>query len=230
MNACPLPASVEQPISSAKATTKKISCPCGQSFANEKALAKHLRYSKTHRSEKQAGSSASMSKASDSVPLRVSYPPVPLDFQAPGPAPGTIPASALSPASLLTCTCGQRFETQRIMDLHKHDSIFHKQQAARSPTQPKQSDDSLISSFASLNLASVYSQTIPPKVGLSCFCGRTFIDQEALHRHKRDARHHAWPDNGQTTRRKFNTAQPQYQREEDIHEMAAFLASRYEGH
>ena len=218
----------ELPISSAKVTTKRISCLCGQSFANEKALAMHLRYSKNHRSEKQAGSSVSMSKAPGSVPLKVPYPPVPLDFQTPGPAPGIIPAPALSPASLLTCTCGQRFETQRIMDLHKRDSIFHKQQAGRSPTQPKQSDDTLISSFASLNLASVSPQTVSSMSGRSCFCGRTFIDQEALHRHKRDARHHAWPDNGQATRTKFNTAQPQYQREEDIHEMAAFLASRYE--
>lgn len=227
-NVYSLPAIGELPISSAKVTTKKIPCLCGQSFANEKALANHLRYSKTHQSERQAGSSASMSKAPGSVPLKVPYPPVPLNYQAPGAAPGTIPSSVLSPASLLTCICGQRFETERIMDLHKRDSIFHKQQTARSQTQPKQLDDSLISSFASMNLVSISPQTTPSTAGLSCFCGRTFIDQEALHRHKRDARHHAWPDNGKTTGRKFNTAQPQYQKEEDIHEMAAFLAARYE--
>jgi len=223
------PASGERSIPPAKFTVTKTQCLCGQSFANEKALNKHLRYSKTHQVGKPGSSSISKGKTPGSVPFIVPHsPPTPI-HPASGPVPGTIPSSVLSRASLFTCTCGHAFETQRVMDLHKRDSLIHKRQAEESPTGYEQWDDSLVTSFASINLESVSTRIMPSGARFSCICGCIFIDQKALEQHKQDARRHAWQVKGERREKKFKTPRPQYQKDEYLHDMAAVLARQYCG-
>ena len=214
------PATGERSILSAKFTAKKSRCPCGQSFASEKALNKHLQYSKTHQVGKPASSPTSKGKTPGSVPYMVPQsPPNPIH-----PVPGTIPYSMLSRALLFTCTCGHALETQRIMDLHKHDSLIHKRQVEESPTGYEQWDDSLVTSFASINLESVSARIIPPASRFSCICGSEFSNQQALQQHKRGARRCAWQVKGERREKNFKSPRPQYQRDEYLHDMAAVLA------
>ncbi|KAH7108867.1 hypothetical protein B0J11DRAFT_449437, partial [Dendryphion nanum] len=169
-------------------------------------------------------SSTSKGKPPDSVPFMVPQsPPTPI-HPASGPVPGTIPSSMLSRALLFTCTCGHAFETQRVMDLHKRDSLFHKRQAEESPTGYEQWDDSLVTSFASINLESVSIRIMPSVAGFSCICGSIFINQKALEQHKQDARRYAWQVKGGRREKKSKSPRPQYQKDEYLHDMAAVLA------
>jgi hypothetical protein len=141
-------------------------------------------------------------------------PPIPLTS---GPVPGTIPSSVLWGASLLLCTCGHSFETQRILDLHKRDSIFHKQQW----------DDSIITSFASLNLGSQPTQVRASIARWKCICGRKFTNQAAFEHHARDNKQLALLDKGEGTARIFKMPRPQYQKDEYLQEMASCLTQQY---
>lgn len=224
-----VPAAGERPVPAAESIKKRHQCTCGQSFANEKALNKHLRYSKTHQFGKSGSSSASIDKRPGSLPFTVPYSHPTSIYPASGPVPGTIPSSTLSQASLLTCTCGHAFETQRIMDLHKRDSLFHKRQSEDSEIQYERLDDSLVSSFASMNLGSVPAPVIPSVARFACVCGGMFIDQKALERHKQHARRHAWPEKVEKRENKLATPRPQFQKEEYLDDMAAVLAWQYRG-
>jgi hypothetical protein len=58
------------------------------------------------------------------VPLTAPYPPPTSTIPALGPVPGTVTSSVLSVASLIPRTCGCAFQTQRVLDLHKCDSLY----------------------------------------------------------------------------------------------------------
>lgn len=214
----------ERPIPPAEFTAKKIQCPCGQSFANEKALNKHLRYSKTHQAKKPESSSTSKGKKPGSVSFTVPHSPPTSIPPASGPVPGTIPSSVLSLAPLFPCTCDHVFETQRVLDVHKCDSLIHKRQTYESPTRYEQWDTSLVSSFASTNLESVSTQVMPPVARFAYMCGRIFINQKEFEQHKQDTRRHAWQEKGERREKIFKAARPQYQKDEYLQDMAAALA------
>ena len=210
----------------AESAANKIQCPCGQRFANEKALNKHLRYSKTHQAGKPG--SASTLKAQPLGKAPIAAPPSRLSFTRPvsNPVPGTIPSSTLSQVSLIYCTCGRAFETQRVLDQHKRDSLIHKRQADESATR-RQRVDSLVSSFASLNLQSASIWATPSEAGFACECGRDFTSRKALEQHKRDARRHAWSGKGEMREKPFKTPRPQYQADEDLRDRAAVFVRQY---
>lgn len=126
----------------------------------------------------------------------------------------------LSIAPLFRCTCGHAFETQRVLDLHKRDSLYHKRQDGNVSTRHRQWDDFLASSFASLNLQSVSTQSRPPLVSHYCVCGRTFTDQESFAQHKQDVGRHLLQRKQHTVGRIFNTSQQQYQENEYLQVMA----------
>jgi hypothetical protein len=178
----------ERPIPPAEASAKKIHCPCEQSFANEKALNHHLRCWKTHQAGKPMSASKFEATTPGSVPFTTPHPSPTLISPASGPVPGTVPFSALSLASLFPCTGGHAFETQQVLDLHKRDCLYHKRQADQSLTQKEQWDDSLVSSFAFLNLEPVLTRAKPSVARFDCMCGRMFTNEKALEQHKRDAR------------------------------------------
>lgn len=212
----------------AEPTAKRIQCPCGQSFANEKALNRHIRYSKTHRKEQPR----SASKYGSIVPgpmsftnrnsLSTSIPP------ASDPVPGTIPSSALSTALLIECTCGHAFETQRILNLHKRDSLYHKRQSDQPVTQNEPWDDSLVSSFASLNLQPASARPKPSTARFTCMCGLKFTNQKALQQHKREAGRLAWQEKKDAGKEKmFKTPRPRYQEDEYLRDLAAVHAQQY---
>ena len=217
-------AAEERPIPSAEFTAKKTQCPCGRSFTSEKALNKHLRYSKTHQLGKPVLPSASKGKIPGLVPFMVPHSPATSVHPASDPVPGTIPSSVLSLASLFTCTCGHVFESQRTMDIHKRDSLTHKRQADKSPTRHEQWDSSLVSSFASMNLEPVSTRVMPSVARFNCICGRIFSNQEALEEHKQHARRHLWQEKGERREKKFKTPRPQYRKDEYLHDMSAALA------
>jgi acetone carboxylase gamma subunit len=203
--------------STAEVTAQKIQCSCGQNFANEKMLKTHMRYSKAH----QVGNLQPATNSNATTPCTVLFtapqsPPTSIP-PASGPVPGTFPSSVLVKASLLLCTCGYSFKTQRILDLHKRDSIFHK----------RQWDDSIITSLASLNLGSQSTQARPPVARCKCICGRTFTNQAALEHHTRDNKRPALQDEGEGTAKISKTPRPQYQADEYLQEMAECFAQQY---
>jgi hypothetical protein len=210
-----------QPKLLAKPKAQKIQCFCGRSFANEQSLETHLRYSKAHQRDSLMSTSAPKFKSPRSPPCSASL--------ATGLVPGTIPLLDLSPVSFFCCTCGQDFETQRILDLHKSDSLFHRQQADKSSSRNEQLDDALVSSFASLQLKNASKWKTTSKTRFICVCGRTFASQDSLDLHKQEARKHVWPKTGKKREKPFKTPRPQYKEDEDLREMAVVYARQYGG-
>ncbi|KAF1939281.1 hypothetical protein EJ02DRAFT_299452, partial [Clathrospora elynae] len=215
----------DRPIPPAEA--KKIQCPCGKSFANKKALNKHLRYSKTHQPGKPMSASDFKATTPGSVPFTAPRSPPTLISLASDPVVGTSPSSLLSLASLFPCTCGHAFETQRVLDLHKRDCLYHKRQANQSLARNEQSDDFLVSSFASLNLESVSTRARPSVDSFACMCGRVFTNENALEQHKQDARRLAWSGKGKRREKIFKTPRPQYQEDDYLRDLAAVLAQQH---
>lgn len=214
----------------AEATAQKIQCPCGKSFPNEKKLESHLWYSKTHQTGKTRSGYAPKGRTLVSVPPGAPHsPPTSIPPSSSGLSPGTIPLSMFSVASLIYCTCGHAFETQRILDLHKRDSLYHRHRADKSLTQNRQQDNSLVSSFASLKLEPMLSQTGPAEARFTCLCGRTFTNQQGLEAHRAEKGRLSWPDNGGTGEAKFKTARPQYQMDEYLRDISAALARQSDG-
>jgi hypothetical protein len=199
-------------------TSDKILCPCGQSFTTEKKLEKHLRYSKTHQTGKPRTGSTPRGTIAVSVPITAPHSsPTPISL-----ALGLVPPTISSPVtSIVPYTYAQAFETQRVLDLQKRDSLYHRRQGDRLLTQNQEDDNTLVSSFASLNLESVSSQARPLVARFSCVCGRTFICQEALTKHKQDERRR---EKGERRDKMFMTPRPQYQEDEGLHAMVALLA------
>jgi hypothetical protein len=219
----------EHPIPLADSTAKKIQCPCGQSFGNEKALNKHLRYSKTHQLKNSGSVPTSKAKTPGSVPFMAPHSPPTSVPPTSGPVPGTIPLSVLPLASPFPYTYGHVFKTQRVLDLHKRNSLFHKQQADESPTRNEQWDDSLVSSFASLRLESVPTRVTPSVGGFTCVCGCEFTNRKALEQHERDARGYAGQKIAERKKKIFSMPRSQYQADEDLRDLAAVLARQYSG-
>jgi hypothetical protein len=186
-----------------KTTAKRIQCPCGRSFANDEALKKHLRYSKTHQVGSSGSGSKSKATARESMPSLVPCSPPAL-----GELPGTIPSSLLVAAPFLICTCGHRFETQRILDLHKRDSLYHKLHPHKPPSRNSIQEDLLVSSFASLNLQ---TQARPRVTRFTCVCGATFTDQKALEHHNQIAAQFARRNERERRKREFVTFPLQFQ-------------------
>jgi hypothetical protein len=215
--AATVPARASVPAS----TPKKILCPCGQRFKTERKLENHLRSSKTHQAGKPRTGFTPRSTTSVSVPITASHSSTTSISPALGPVPGTISSSV---ASLIPCTCGQAFETQRVLDLHKRDSPYHKRQADKSLTQNQQEDNSLASSFASLNLESVSTQPWPLVARVACVCGRTFTCQKALAKHKQEKGRLAWREKEEKREKMFKMPRPQYQEDEELRDRAAIFA------
>ncbi|CAI6332551.1 unnamed protein product [Periconia digitata] len=188
-NTAPAPEKSYNPT--AQFAAKKIQCPCGQSFANEKALSRHQRYSKTHQVGRPGYASTSKGKTSNPVPFIIPQSIRTPIHPASGPVPDTTPSSV-------------------------------------PPAAHEQWDDVLVTSFASLNLGSMQPQLMPPVAGFSCVCGSIFIDRKALEHHKQDARLHARQVTGERREKKFTLSRPQYQKEEELHDMAAVYAQQYE--
>ena len=171
---------------------KKIHCACGGTFKTQAALEVHLRYSKAHHAE-------SLHPAEDYIPLTpgaaqptTPHASLPQSLPASASVPGTIPHPRLSVAHLLRCTCGQSFETQRILDLHKRDSLYHQRQANDASAQQTHREDLLTSALASLTLHSEPTLAQPPAVNLVCICGCIFSTQSAFDQHNADAARYAW--------------------------------------
>jgi hypothetical protein len=125
-------AAAGSPTSSIISEARNVQCTCGQTFANEKQLNNHLRYSKTHRANKSGAALKSKAVAPLWRPFTASnlFPhPIP---SASGPLPGIISSSIPSQVSLLSYTCGQTLERKRILDLHKRDDH---QQPNQAPTE-----------------------------------------------------------------------------------------------
>jgi hypothetical protein len=137
------------------------------------------------------------------------------------PALGLPPAISSPVTSIVPYTYGQAFEIQRVLDQQKRDSLYHRRQGDRLLTQNQEDDNTLVSSFASLNLESVSSQARPLVARFPCVCGRIFICQEALAKHKQEV---GWWEKGKKRDKMFITPRPQYQEDEDLHVMAALLA------
>jgi hypothetical protein len=220
-------AAEERPIPSAEAPAMKIYCPCGRSFANEKALNQHLRCSKTHQAGKLTSASKFEATTPGLVPYTTPHPSPTLISPCSGPVPGTVSSSALSLAPLFPCTCGHAFQTQQVLNLHKRDSLYHKQQADQSLTRKEKWDDSLVSSFAFLNLEPVLTQAKPSVARFDCMCGLMFTNEKALEQHKRDARRFAWQEKVERRETIFKTPRPQYREDEYLRDLAAALAYRY---
>jgi hypothetical protein len=201
-------------------TPKKILCPCGQSFTTEKNLQNHLRYSKTHQAGKPRPGFAPKGTAAISVPITAphSYPTsIPL-------ASGLVPATISSPVtSLIPCTCGQAFETQRVLDLHKRDSQYHGRQGDKFLTQNEE-DNSLVSAFASLGLESGSTHVSPLVARFACVCGRTFICKKAPAKHEQETGRLACREEGERREKMVKTPRPQYQDHEDLRDIAAIFA------
>ncbi|KAF1844474.1 uncharacterized protein K460DRAFT_369324 [Cucurbitaria berberidis CBS 394.84] len=207
-------------------TPKKILCPCGQSFTKERKLENHLRYSKTHQAGKPRTGFTPKGTTPVSVPITAPHSSQTSISSGLGLLPGTISSSV---ASLIRCTCGQAFETQQVLDLHKRDSLYCGQQADKSLTQNKQEDNSLVSSFASLNLESVSTQAGPLVARFYCVCGRPFTSQKALAKHKQEKARNVWREKGERREKMVKTPRPQYQEDEDLRDRAAVFARQYYG-
>ncbi|KAH7078944.1 hypothetical protein BKA63DRAFT_507443 [Paraphoma chrysanthemicola] len=206
---------MKRPIPPAEATAQKIWCACGRKFANEKRLKEHLRYSTTHEAERLGSGSTPKGRTSVSVPFTApqSNPTsTPLVL---GPVTGTIPSSVLTVASLISCTCGHTFETKRILQLHKRNSLYHKREADKSLTHYQQEDNSLVSSLASMRLEPVSTQAGPSIARCA--------SKKAPEKPKEKGQL-ARPGKEERREKPFRTPRPQYQEDEYLRDMSAALA------
>jgi acetone carboxylase gamma subunit len=205
---------------------KKIKCTCGRSFKNEDALNAHLRDSKTHQAVNFGHEVKSKATSSVSVPLMATYSPLTSISPALGTKPEIISYPMLTTFSLIRCTCGHAFKAQRILDLHKHDSLYYKRQTDQSSTRSEQCANSLVSFFASLNLESVSTRSTPPAARFTCTCGCIFTNQEALQKHKRLV----WTTETEKRETVFKTPRPNYHEDEDLRDFASAHARQYIQH
>jgi hypothetical protein len=182
---------VEHPVSLA-GSTGKIHCACGRTFAKQGALDMHLRDSKAHQAGRIHSAAGFISLTSSKVQPTILNAPPPPHPPASAPVPGTIPSSTFLVAQLLQCTCGHSFETQRILDLHKRDSLYHQRHADHSSAPQKHRNDSLPSALASMTLHSEPARTRPSAASLTCICGCIFSTQAAFDQHNADAVRYAW--------------------------------------
>jgi hypothetical protein len=208
-------------------TPKEILRPCGQSFTTKKTQEKHLRYSKTHQAGKNRTGCSPNGKLPVSVPAMAAYSSPTTISPALGLVPDTI---SFSVAAIIPYTCGKASETQPLLDLHERDSLYHRRQADKSLTQNQEENNFLVSSFASLNLASVSTRARPSVARFICVCGEAFTCQKDLAKHEQEKRRLVWPEKGQRRENMFKTPRPQYQPDEDLRNLAAILARQcYEG-
>lgn len=182
---------VKHPVSLAE-STNKIDCVCGRTFAKQGALDMHLRTSKAHQAGKIHSAVEYISLTPNTAQMKTLTAPSPPNPSASAPLPGTIPSSTLSVARLLHCTCGHSFESQRILDLHKRDSLYHQHHADHSPVPQNHRDDSLLSALASMTLHSEPTRTQPSVASLTCICGCIFSTQGAFDQHNADAARYLW--------------------------------------
>jgi len=190
-------------------TTKDKHCTCGKTFPNAKKLQHHLRYSKAH-----ARTNGPSSRTAAPRPSVVQI----------GPPPGTIPASMLSTASFLHCTCGGRFETERVLALHKRD--WHRR-GIKTETREDTSDAFLAASLAGLKLDAGAGQTQRSGGPYSCRCGDGFASQAELDRHRQIMGRCAWPEGGGLKTKKFKTPRPAYQKDEYLEDGAMLQKLQY---
>ncbi|KAH6622466.1 hypothetical protein C7974DRAFT_398342 [Boeremia exigua] len=179
----------------------KIHCVCGRDFAKQAALDMHLQTSKIH----HAGElKLSTPKAVQPATQTAHSPLLP---QTTAPLPGTIPHSNFSVAQLIRCTCGQSFETQRILDLHKRDSMYHQRHNNNSSTPQTHQEDSLTSAFSSISLYSESAQILPAAGGLTCVCGCIFSTQEAFDQHNVEVARYVQLGNSEAKIKRFGNLQ-----------------------
>jgi hypothetical protein len=203
---------------------EKILCPCGQRFTTEKKLENHLRYSKAHQAGKPRARFTPKGTTSVSVPIMASLSSPSSISPALGPVLGTISFPA---ASLIPFTCGRAFGTQQVLDLHKCDSLYQGRQADKSLIQNQEEDNSLVSSFASLNLKSVSTEAWPLVARFACVCGRTFTSQKVFAKHEQEKGRLAWREQGERREKVFKAPRQQYQVDEDLRDRAAIFARQY---
>jgi hypothetical protein len=185
--------SIQDPISPS-AYTKRIHCACGRTFAEQAALNMHLQTSKAHRAQRIQPGEGFISLTSDLVqPATVNAPPhPPQPPPAFAPMPGTISYLTSSVPGLLHCTCGQSYETQRILDLHKRDSLYHQRHPDDFPTLGKHQENSPTPALVPTATHSQPTKTQPTTVNLKCICGCVFSTQGAFDQHNTDAARYAW--------------------------------------
>jgi hypothetical protein len=171
-------------------STNNIHCPCGRTFEKRGALDMHQRDSKIHRAERMHSANESMCLMPNAVQLTTPNAPAPAS---PPPSASTSMLDmSLLEARLLRCTCGQHFETQRILEPHKRDSLYHQHHADDASTVQECQDDSLVSAFLSMTLNLDPSRLLVPVASLTCICGCIFSTQEAFNQHSADAARYAW--------------------------------------
>ena len=171
----------------------KIHCTCGRTFTRQESLDLHLRTARAHQAERMH------LEEEDFIPLMPSVvQPTTVNALA-HPAHSasvTDPESPLYPkmsvAQLLHCDCGHSFETQRSLNLHKRDSLYHQRQAKDPSAAERYEQDSLTSALASMTLNSGITRIHPPAANLTCICGCIFSTQAAFDQHKADSARYAW--------------------------------------
>jgi hypothetical protein len=208
-------------VSPSEARATRLQCPCGRSFANDKALDQHIQCSKIHQASNSGSASKSKATAPASVPSVAPHSPPASILTVSGPLPGWIPSSELVPDPFLTYTYGYAFETQRILDLQKYDSLYYKQHVDQPPTRNENRDDSLVSLFESLN---IQPQARPSVARFSCKCGSIFPNQNALEHHKREIAQLSLRKMEERKEKPFTTPRPSYQVDQDLRDLATIIA------
>jgi hypothetical protein len=168
----------------------KIHCTCGRTFTKQESFDLHLRTSRAHQAERMH------LEEEDSIPLMPSVVQLTTVNALAHLASVPDPESPLYPkilvAQLLHCDCGHSFETQRSLNLHKRDSLYHQHQAKDPSAAEKYEQDSLTSALASMTLNSGITRIHPLAANLTCICGCIFSTQAAFDQHKAYSARYAW--------------------------------------
>lgn len=171
----------------------KIKCTCGRKFAKQESLNTHLRTSKAHQT---GGVDLWEDDFTPLLPNTVQ--PTNPNALPPDIAPtsvkrsGTMPQSTVPRGPLLRCDCGHSFETQRILGLHKRNSLYHQRHTEDLSARQAHLKDSLSSAFASMTIGFGVARPQPSVANLTCICGCIFSTKEAFDQHNADAARYAW--------------------------------------